>query len=121
MARPWWDLRVRTFFYDALLPTLVPEQRLDWASSLDYALGSLGGGLLFGLCVWLTVQPQIFGLEDASQGVRFSFLLVAAWWLIFSLPLWLWVREPKAAVSRQGSIRAGIRQLVDTSGPAFPT
>lgn len=101
-------------FYDALLPVLVSERRLDWASSLGYALGYLGGGLSFGVCVWLTVQPELFGLDTASQGVRVSFLLVAGWWLLFSLPLALWVREPKRARSDRGSVGAGLRQLRDT-------
>lgn len=101
-------------FYDALLPALVPERRLDWASSLGYGLGYLGGGLLFGLCVWLTVQPQRFGLEDSAQAVRVSFLMVAGWWLVFTLPLALWVREPPRVGKQGGSIRAGIGQLIET-------
>ncbi len=101
-------------FYDALLPDLVSEQRLDWASSLGYALGYLGGGLLFAVCVWLTVQPQRFGLLDAAHGVRVSFLLVAGWWLLFSVPLALWVREPARRPSAKGSVRAGFHQLRNT-------
>lgn len=101
-------------FYDALLPSVVREDRLDWASSLGYSLGYLGGGLLFGVCVWLTVQPGLFGFVDASQSVRVSFLLVGGWWLLFTVPLMLWVDEPVRATVGRHSIRAGIRQLVDT-------
>lgn len=101
-------------FYDSLLPALVSERRLDWASALGYGLGYLGSGLLFGFCVWLTVQPQTFGLADAPQAIRLSFLLVAGWWLLFSLPLLLWVREPAGPVAKGRRIGAGIDQLRET-------
>lgn len=101
-------------FYDALLPDIVGEERLDWASSYGYALGYLGGGLLFAVCVWLTVQPQVFGFADAAASVRFSFLLVAVWWLVFSVPLWLWVPERRRHSQERHSVRAGLRQLVNT-------
>lgn len=101
-------------FYDALLPALVSERRLDWASALGYGLGYLGSGLLFGFCVWMTAQPQLFGLADASAAVRLSFLLVAGWWLVFSLPLLLWVREPAASADGRNRLAAGFEQLRET-------
>ncbi len=81
-------------FYDALLPWVAPQAERDRVSSLGYAFGYLGGGLLFALCVVMSLQPALFGLTDAAAAVRLSFVLVAGWWSLFTLPLILWVEEP---------------------------
>jgi UMF1 family MFS transporter len=78
-------------FYDALLPSVAAEDRLDRVSSIGYALGYLGGGLLFVLNVAMTLAPQRFGLPDAATAVRCSFLSVAVWWGGFTLFTIFWV------------------------------
>ena len=79
--------------YDALIVDVaVPAQR-NKVSSLGYALGYLGGGLLLAVNVLMTLKPAWFGLADAGQAVRWSFLSVAVWWALFSLPLFRWVGE----------------------------
>jgi UMF1 family MFS transporter len=100
-------------FYDAMLVDVAPEQRFHSVSALGFGLGYLGGGLLFAFNVAMTLWPQRFGLESSAQAVRVSFLIVAAWWAFFSVPLLIYVRECKAFPT-QGFIRAGLRQLVDT-------
>jgi UMF1 family MFS transporter len=103
-------------FYDALLPGIAGESRVDRVSSLGFSLGYLGGGLLFLVNVLMTLMPQRFGLADAAAAVRLSFLTVALWWGAFTLITILWVPEPSAAPVKQGSsaLRAGWRQLADT-------
>jgi UMF1 family MFS transporter len=85
-------------------------------SSYGYALGYLGGGLLFALNVLAVVNPAWFGLPDAASAVRISFLSVAAWWLVFSIPLLREVREQPASqrVPIGRAVREGLRQLVET-------
>jgi MFS-type transporter involved in bile tolerance (Atg22 family) len=61
-------------FYDALLPAVAPQNRLDAISSLGYALGYLGGGLLFLLNVAMSLAPRTFGLADATAAVRLAFI-----------------------------------------------
>ncbi|HET19391.1 MAG TPA: MFS transporter [Chromatiales bacterium] len=73
--------------YDALLPTVAEPGQFGRVSSRGFALGYLGGGVLFALCVGMTLQPDWFGLRDAAQAVSLSFLLTGLWWLLFSLPL----------------------------------
>jgi len=80
-------------FYDAMLPSLTTPEDFHRLSALGYALGYLGGGLLFLVNVTMTLKPGWFGLADAAAAVRFSFLSVAVWWLVFSLPVLLGVRE----------------------------
>ena len=103
-------------FYDALLIEVSSEQDFDQTSALGYGLGYLGGGLLFALCVLMTLHPDWFWLNDTSQAVRISFLLVALWWAVFSIPLWRFVHEPGVANAPgfTEAARQGLRQLIQT-------
>lgn len=103
-------------FYDALMLDVAEKKSLDRVSSLGYALGYMGGGLMFSVCVVMTVNPEWFGLMDRSEAVRFSFLLVALWWGVFTLPLILTVHE-RGEVERVmwgRSAAAGWRQFIET-------
>jgi UMF1 family MFS transporter len=81
-------------FYDSLLPSVAPDHRLEAVSSLGYAMGYLGGGLLFLLTVSMTIWPPVFGLPDTAAAVRWSFVLAALWWGGFTLFTARWVPEP---------------------------
>ncbi len=48
-------------FYDSLLPDVADEKKIDYVSSKGFALGYLGGGLLFLLNVLWVLQPKMFG------------------------------------------------------------
>lgn len=106
-------------FYDSLLPSISTPQNSDYASSLGYSIGYLGGGTLFLINILMCIKPQLFGLESAVEGVKASFLSVALWWLIFSIPLFKNVPEPQG-VSDDGtqsispSILSYSRQLLTT-------
>ncbi|MGK0673625.1 MAG: MFS transporter [Halothiobacillaceae bacterium] len=82
-----------TIAYDALLPAVAEPRQFGSVSSRGFAFGYLGGGLIFALCVGMTLQPAWFGLADAAQAVSLSFLLTGLWWLLFSLPLMRQVME----------------------------
>lgn len=103
-------------FYDSLVIDVAEPRELDWVSSYGYALGYLGGGLLFALNVAMTLKPELFGLASAAEAVRISFLSVAVWWAVFSLPLFLFVRERKPAVplGALAALRAGFGELWST-------
>jgi UMF1 family MFS transporter len=103
-------------FYDALLMDVTGERHIDYVSALGYGLGYLGGGLLFALNVAMTLFPHFFGLQDAAEAVRWSFVLVALWWALFSIPVMLFVHEPKtpADAGAAAAIRGGFRQLYET-------
>ena len=81
-------------FYDSLLPFVSGADDVDQASALGFSLGYLGGGLLLAFNVMMSLHPDWFGFADAEAVVRFSFLLVAVWWLLFSFPLMFLVEEP---------------------------
>jgi len=103
-------------FYDALIVTVAKEEDLDIVSAFGFALGYLGGGLLFAVNVAMTLSPESFGLQDSAEAVQLSFITVAVWWLVFLLPLMVLVKEPKspATVSGFAVARAGYAQLIET-------
>lgn len=57
-------------FYDALLPSVSAGRNMDTISSLGFAMGYLGGGLLFLMDVIVVLKPAVFGFADATAAVR---------------------------------------------------
>ena len=80
-------------FNDSLLVNVAREDELNRVSAFGYSLGYLGGGTLFALCVTMSLKPAWFGLESSIEAVRWSFALTALWWAIFSIPLFVGVKE----------------------------
>jgi UMF1 family MFS transporter len=105
-------------FYDSLLPHIAGPDEMDRVSSAGYALGYVGGGLLLAINLAWILKPALFGLGDAGVASRLSFLSVAVWWLVFSIPMFRRVPEPAVRpqnLHRDGSpIVASLRQLVVT-------
>ncbi len=103
-------------FYDALLPHITHEENIDYISSKGYAMGYLGGGILLAVNMGM-IQGVWVG---SSLGPRFSFLTVAIWWIIFTIPLLRRVPEPPANTEGIGRglnpIEAGLRRLRQTFG-----
>lgn len=91
-------------FYDALLVGLCNENQYDKVSSFGFALGYLGGGVLFAFDVYMTLNPGLFGFSDAGEAVKFSFLTVSIWWFLFSLPLFFNVPESKNVFAADNKI-----------------
>jgi len=81
-------------FYDSLLVTVSKEEERNRTSALGFSLGYLGGGILFLINVIMYLYPSWFGLKNQIDAVLWSFMLVALWWFIFSLPIYLNVKEP---------------------------
>jgi UMF1 family MFS transporter len=78
-------------FYDALLPHVAKEEDRDLVSARGYAMGYLGGGIL------LAINIVMIQMLPGTWGARVSFLSVAIWWAIFTIPLLRRVPEPPAA------------------------
>ncbi len=57
-------------FYDSLLLDVARPADYDRVSSLGYALGYLGGGVLFAINVLMVVKPALFGLAGPAEAVR---------------------------------------------------
>jgi UMF1 family MFS transporter len=103
-------------FYDALIVDVSEPGDLDRVSALGYGLGYLGGGIALALAVAMASTPQTFGLPDTTAAVRASFLLTAAWWIAFSVPLARAVRQryARARLPIARAVGGGLRQLAGT-------
>jgi len=103
-------------FYDALISGVASDEKMDSVSAQGFSLGYLGGGILFALNVWMVRSPETFGFINPVEAVRFSFLSVSIWWAVFSIPLFIFVKEPayKEAESDGNMIMAGFTQLKET-------
>ncbi|MBO6575533.1 MAG: MFS transporter [Rhodothermales bacterium] len=106
-------------FYNAYLPDLATPDRIGRVSGNGWALGYLGGlmALLIGFLVF--VQPEVapFGLDkEAGEHIRATNLLVAAWFAVFSIPMFLFVSDPvKADRPPMGTLfRDAARELKTT-------
>ena len=99
-------------FYDSRLPHIAREDEIDRVSTGGFALGYLGGGVLLALNVAWILSPATFGLRDAAQASRLSFVSVAIWWFLFSLPLFRRVPEP---ATRTGHGAQSIVELIKTA------
>ena len=99
-------------FYDSLLPHIAKDEDQDSVSTKGYALGYLGGGILLAINI-----VMIFTMEGTA-GARFSFLTVAVWWALFSIPLLLQVPEPESVGAKlkegESLIGKSFSQLIDT-------
>ena len=129
-GEPWWGLLAAfgvafiafatgNVLYDSLLPGIAHDSELHAVSARGFALGYLGGGLLLAAHLALVLMPQRFGLPDAGAATRVAFASVAAWWLLFSLPLFRDVPEPEAGahgVPAAQLARATFAQLARTLG-----
>jgi len=105
-------------FYDSLLPSVAKREKLDYVSSFGFAMGYIGGGLLFLINVLMYLNPHWFGIPDAPTAIKLSFLTVAVWWGVFTIPLMIFVHEPPNAdrLPINKAIIAGYRQLKITFG-----
>ena len=101
-------------FYDALLKTVSTPNDYDQVSAFGFSLGYFGGGVLFAGNVAMTLFPATFGLSGAAEAVRLSFVTVAVWWLLFSIPLFRHVVEPQPARTTAVAVTAGFRVLGQT-------
>ncbi|MFC2037861.1 MFS transporter [Chloroflexota bacterium] len=99
-------------FYDSLLPHVAKEEDRDRVSTRGYALGYLGGGLL------LAINVVLIQVLPGTWGPRLSFLSVAIWWAVFSIPILTRVPEPPAATANlspgENVIKVSFRRLWGT-------
>ncbi len=106
-------------FYNAFLPDIAPKDRIGRISGYGWALGYAGGLIAMFVAMIGLVNPEVpwFGLsKEAGQNIRATNLLVAGWYAIFSIPIFLWVKENKSRIisSETPLVSAAWRQLAET-------
>lgn len=103
-------------FYDALLPFVASEKKVDYVSSLGYSLGYIGGGLLFLVNVLMYLNPSWFGFSSQESAIKACFVIVGIWWTAFTLPLLFLVKEekPKEAMGVRHAVKKGLGITINT-------
>lgn len=105
-------------FYNAMLPELAPVQKLGRLSGWAWGLGYAGGLVCLVLCLVLLIWPEqpLFGLDkSAAEHVRATGPLVAIWFAVFALPLFLFTPDRKSSGLASGeAVRRGLSLLMKT-------
>jgi UMF1 family MFS transporter len=101
---------VAMVFYNAFLPALAPRDMIGRVSGWGWALGYIGGLVAMAVALYGFVRPETpwFGIPaDGDFRYRATNLLVAAWFLLFSIPMFLFVRDtqPTGKVDFTGAFR----------------
>jgi UMF1 family MFS transporter len=102
-----WAFETGYTFYNAFLPAIASPARIGRVSGYGWGLGYVGGLACMAVALIGFVQPAVpwFGLSRADGwNVRATLLLVALWYLVFALPLFLFVPEQRA-----GAVRVDVR------------
>jgi len=98
----------------SFLPEIARPEDMGKISGFGWSLGYLGG--LTSLVLCLPFLKGGFGIENA-QGLRYTNLIVAAFFLVAGIPTFLWVRERKAASTLPegtGYLQIGFSRIRDT-------
>ncbi len=108
-------------FYDSLLPHVARGEDADRVSTAGYAIGYFGGGVLLALNAAWIAKPAAWGMADVPSAVRWSFLSVAVWWFVFSIPLFLRVPEPPRVLeageqAHASPVRVAFARIGETLG-----
>ena len=103
-------------FYNAFLPDLVSKDKIGRVSGYGWALGYGGGlvALLIGLLAFVGLGDGGGWLGLSTEGAfnaRATALLVAGWFAVFSIPTFLFVRDPDHDPSKRVSVRAAFADL----------
>lgn len=91
-----WGFESAGVFYNAMLPDVAGEGRVGRLSGWAWGLGYVGGLAALVLALLGLVMPDQpwFGIpKEEAAHIRATGPLVAGWFLLFSLPLFLWVPE----------------------------
>jgi UMF1 family MFS transporter len=115
-----------TVFNNAMMPTLVPPDRIGRLSGTGWATGYVGGILSLVLVLgFLAASPEtgrtlfgfkpLFGLDPAThQGDRMSGPLTAIWFIVFVLPMFLLTPDYPAKRHLRDALREGLVELRQT-------
>ena len=99
-------------FYDSLLLHIDCADDYDRVSSLGYALGYLGGGLLYAIVVFVILNAERLGFPTVHAAMKTGFLASALWWIVFTIPLFLYVYEIAQRPSRPETLFGRFRSTV---------
>ena len=76
-------------FYNSYLPDIAFVEQQDKISAKGYAMGYIGSVILLIINLAMIMKPKFFGItgtegEAAMKAMRYSFVMVGVWWILFS-------------------------------------
>jgi len=104
-------------YYNAFLPEISTDQNIGRISGLGWALGYIGGGTLLAINLMMLKYPESLGFPKGYFSVQDCFFSVSLWWLVFSLPTFLFLKERAQGnflPSHTISFRGGYERLLHT-------
>lgn len=99
-------------FYDAFLPEIVTEDRMDTTSARGYSMGYYGGVVLLVINLVMIMNWSAFGFKSEGTATRFAFLLVGVWWIGFSQYTFAYLPENRRVLSGQRMLFHGYHELI---------
>ena len=100
-------------FYDAMLPEVTTDERMDTVSSMGYAYGYIGSVIPFILCLLLVLFGDKIGI-GAGTAMAVSFLITAVWWFVCTQPLLKRYRQTAFVEHGGNPVSSTFRRLRDT-------
>ena len=97
-------------FYDAMLPEIATEERMDNVSSMGYALGYIGSVIPFVICLVVVLNAGSFGLSIGTAMV-IAFCITALWWILCTLPLLKTYRQKAYSEHSGNALSDSFRRL----------
>lgn len=83
-------------FYHSFLNDLSTKETIGRVSGFGWAIGYAGGGLCLALNLLMIRHPEWFHLPAYSHWpARATFFTVGIWWLAFTAPILIWVKESR--------------------------
>ncbi len=104
-------------FYNAYLPEIVTEDRMDKVSAKGFAYGYVGSVILLIFILIIAIKPLFFGIpENTTIPYRLGFAMVGFWWLGFAQITFNRLPAGNKQKITKAMIRKGFREVVVVFG-----
>lgn len=101
-------------YYDSFLLDVTDVSRMDRVSSVGYGLGYIGGSTIPLVVSLVLIQfGSGFGIPT-MLATKFSFILTAVWWLVFTIPMLRHVQQKHAIEPDRDMFAHTLRNMKDT-------
>ncbi len=103
-------------FYNAFLPQIATEDRMDGVSARGFSYGYIGSVILLVACLAMILKPTLVGLDADATGTaqRLSFVLVGVWWIAFAQYAFAGLPKDVKAAMPKGWLARGYEEVLKT-------
>lgn len=100
-------------FYDASLLDVTSNNRMSQVSSTGFAMGYIGSTIPFAGVILMILNVDKLPYTT-DQITRFSFILTAVWWFVFTIPYWRNVEQLSSIEPKENIIKSSFLKLKET-------